>query len=104
MKESPLSGAEGVVPVYRFLNQNTGVHLYTISETERGAVEEQDNFSFEGEVFSAFETQVEGTILIYRFFNADTGAHFYTSSSAERENNLAEFESEGIAYFAFPTE
>ena len=103
----PLSGAEGAVPVYRFLNQDTGVHLYTTSETEREAIEGQDSFSFEGEVFSAFGTQVEGTIPIYRFFNADTGAHFYTPSAAERDNledNLAEFESEGIAYFAFPTE
>ncbi|WP_019503888.1 calcium-binding protein [Pleurocapsa sp. PCC 7319] len=103
----PLSGAEGAVPVYSFLNQDTGVHLYTTSETEKEAVEELDNFSFKGEVFSAFDTQIEGTIPIYRFFNADTGAHFYTPSAAERDNvedNLAEFEYEGIAYFAFPTE
>lgn len=103
----PLSGAEGAVPVYRFLNQDTGVHLYTTSEAEREVVEESNNFSFEGEVFSAFDTQVEGTIPIYRFFNADTGAHLYTPSALERNNvedNLAEFESEGIAYYAFPTE
>ena len=103
----PLSGAEGAVPVYRFLNQDTGVHLYTTSETERETVESLDNFSFEGEVFSAFDTQVEETIPIYRFFNADTGAHLYTPSAAERDNvegNLVEFEYEGIAYFAFPIE
>ena len=100
-----LTGAD--VPVYRFLNQDTGVHLYTISETERDAVQELDNFSFEGEVFSAYDTEVEGAIPIYRFFNATTGAHFYSPSEVERdtvETNLSDFESEGIAYYAFPAE
>ena len=92
-------------PVYRFLNQDTGVHLYTISETERDATQELSNFSFEGEAFSAYETEVEESIPIYRFFNANTGAHFYTPNEAERDNvetNLTEFESEGIAYYALP--
>ncbi len=99
----PLSGQS--TPVYRFLNEDTGVHLYTISETERDAVEDLDNFVFEGEAFSAYETEVEGSIPIYRFFNSTTGAHFYTPSAAERdsvENNLADFQSEGIAYYALP--
>ncbi|MEM8723431.1 MAG: hypothetical protein AAGE84_29800 [Cyanobacteria bacterium P01_G01_bin.39] len=101
----PLTGAEDTVPVYRFLNENTGVHLYTISENERGAVAELENFSFEGEVFSAYETEIEGSIPIYRFFNSTTGAHFYTPSVAERdniENNLPDYQSEGIAYYALP--
>ncbi len=101
----PLTGEAETVPVYRFLNQNTGVHLYTISETERDAVQELDNFSFEGEAFFAYESQVEGSIPIYRFFNNTSGAHFYTPSAAERDNvedNLSEFQSEGIAYYALP--
>ncbi len=92
-------------PVYRFLNEDTGVHLYTVSETERDAVENLDNFIFEGEAFSAYETEVEGSIPIYRFYNSTTGAHFYTPSAAERdsvENDLADFQSEGIAYYALP--
>ncbi|PSB10527.1 hypothetical protein C7B62_09215 [Pleurocapsa sp. CCALA 161] len=101
----PLTGAGEPVPVYRFLNQDTGVHLYTVSEDERDAVENLDNFSFEGEAFFAYETQVEGTIPIYRFFNPTTGAHFYTPSATERDNvteNLPDFQSEGIAYYALP--
>ena len=101
----PLTGAGEPVPVYRFFNQDTGVHLYTVSETERDVVEDLDNFSFEGEVFLAYETEVEGSIPIYRFFNSTTGAHFYTPSVAERdnvENNLPDFQSEGIAYYALP--
>ena len=99
----PLSGQS--TPVYRFFNEDTGVHLYTISETERDAVENLDNFIFEGEAFSAYETEVEGSIPIYRFFNSTTGAHFYTPSATERdsvENDLADFQSEGIAYYALP--
>ncbi|MEM7593535.1 MAG: DUF5666 domain-containing protein [Cyanobacteria bacterium P01_A01_bin.83] len=99
----PLSGQS--TPVYRFLNEDTGVHLYTVSETERDTVENLDNFIFEGEAFSAYETEVEGSIPIYRFFNSTTGAHFYTPSAAERdsvESDLADFQSEGIAYYALP--
>ncbi len=103
----PLTGAGEPLPVYRFLNQDTGVHLYTVDQTERDAVEDLANFSFEGEAFAAYATEVEGSIPIYRFFNSTTGAHFYTPSATERdnvENNLPEYESEGIAYYALPVE
>lgn len=101
----PLTG--GALPVYRFLNEDTGVHLYTISEVERDATENLDNFSFEGEAFFAYDSEVEGSIPIYRFFNSTTGAHFYTPNAAERDNvedNLPDFQSEGIAYYALPFE
>ena len=101
----PLTGANDALPVYRFLNQDTGVHLYTISEAERDATQQLSNFSFEGEAFLAYNTQVEDSIPVYRFLNTDTGAHFYTPSEAERdsvESNLPEFQSEGIAYYALP--
>ena len=101
----PLTG--GSTPVYRFLNQDTGVHLYTVSEAEREATEDLSNFSFEGEAFFAYDTQVDGSIPIYRFFNSTTGAHFYTPLAAERDNveeNLPEFDSEGIAYYALPSD
>ena len=102
----PLTGADDSLPVYRFLNQDTGVHLYTISETERDATEELSNFSFEGEAFSAYASEVEGSIPIYRFFNSVTGAHFYTPSATERDAvvELADYESEGIAYYALSIE
>jgi ELWxxDGT repeat protein len=100
-----LSGQPEPVPVYRFLNQDTGVHLYTISETEKDAVQKLNNFSFEGEALFAYESEVEGSIPIYRFFNSTSGAHFYTPSAGEKDNvedNLPEFQSEGIAYYALP--
>lgn len=102
----PLTGSSDALPVYRFLNEDTGVHLYTISEEERNAVETLDNFSFEGEAFYAYDIQVEGTVPVYRFFNDQTGAHFYTPSVDERDivSGLDGFESEGVAYFALPIE
>ena len=92
--------------MYRFFNQDTGVHLYTTSEIERETVTELDNYSFEGEVFSAYNTEVEGAIPVYRFFNLDTGAHFYTPSVTERDavNELSDYQSEGVAYYALPLE
>lgn len=101
----PLTGAGQPLPVYRFLNQDTGVHLYTISETERSVVENSSSFTYEGEAFLAYNTEVEGTIPIYRFYNSATGAHFYTPSAVEKDNikdNLSGFVSEGIAYYALP--
>lgn len=101
----PLTDAGVPLPVYRFLNRETGVHLYTISETERDAVKNSDSFTYEGYAFFAYETEVEGSIPIYRFFNSSSGAHFYTPSFSEKnyiEDNLPEFESEGIAYYALP--
>ena len=98
-----LTGEE-VVPVYRFFNRDTGVHFYTVSPTERDAVEQLDNFSFEGEAFSAYSTEVAGSVPIYRFFNPTTGGHFYTPSAAERDavEQLDDFSFEGIAYYALP--
>ena len=100
----PLTGSE-VLPVYRFFNQDTGVHLYTISEIEREAVEELSNYLYEGEAFFAYQTEVEGSIPIYRFYNSVNGARFYTPSVVEKnsiEATLPNFQSEGIAYYAFP--
>jgi peptidyl-prolyl cis-trans isomerase A (cyclophilin A) len=103
----PLTGNPEPIPVYRFLNQDTGTHLYTISEAERESVANLDNFNFEGEAFFAYAESESGTIPIYRFFNTQTGAHFYTPSMAEQnsiEENLPNYQSEGIAYYAFPLE
>lgn len=101
----PLTGTREALPVYRFLNLETGVHLYTISENERETVANVNNFVYEGEAFFAYETQVAGSIPIYRLYNSVTGTHFYTPSNAERieiDSNLPEFVSEGIAYYALP--
>ena len=101
----PLTGNPEPKPVYRFFNRDTGVHLYTISETEKESIMKNlSNYTFEGEAFYAYETQVEGTIPVYRFYDATVGAHLYTTSEVEREsieNTLPNYRSEGIAYYTF---
>lgn len=101
----PLTGTPEPKPVYRFFNQDTGVHLYTISEAEKTSIMKNlANFNFEGEAFYAYETQIEGTIPVYRFYDSTIGTHLYTTSSVEREfvkNNLPNYTPEGIAYYAY---
>jgi hypothetical protein len=101
----PLTGSTDPVPVYRFYNSKLGVHLYTIDETERDSIiDNLDNYTFEGEAFSAYATQVEGTIPIYRFFSQELGTHFYTPSVGEKdsvEENLPNYKFEGIAYYGY---
>lgn len=104
----PIAGMDGVSIVHRFLNQNTGVHLYTIDEVEKNYIfENLSNYSYEGEVFTAYDSQVEDTIPIYRFYNSAIDAHFYTASDIEREtvvNNLLDYSYEGVAYYAHQAE
>ena len=101
----PFTGSPEPEKVYRFLNTETGTHLYTTSIIEKESVEENlPNFSLETESFFAFAEEQPGTIPVYRFFNTDTGAHFYTPSEVERgvvEETLPNYQSEGIAYYAF---
>ena len=103
--EDPLTGVE---PVYRFLNNNTGVHVYTISEVEREAILELPNFTDEGIAYYGYETEQLGTTPLYRFYNPVIGAHFYTPNAAERDfvsESLTNYQPEGengVAYHVLP--
>lgn len=103
----PFTGSPDPEKVYRFLNTDTGTHLYTTSEVEKQYVEDNlDNFSLETEFFFAFGDEQPGTVPVYRFYNTETGAHFYTPSAVERESveeTLPNYQAEGIAYYTFPT-
>ncbi|HEY9771346.1 MAG TPA: peptidylprolyl isomerase [Coleofasciculaceae cyanobacterium] len=105
MSVDPFTGSPEPEKVYRFLNQDTGTHLYTTSEVEKQSVEDNlANFSLETEYFFAFGEQQPGTVPVYRFFNTETGAHFYTPSEVERqsvEETLPNYQAEGIAYYTF---
>ena len=102
----PLTGSPEPQKVHRFLNTNTGTHLFTISETEKSFIEDNLDFlSLENDSFFAYTQEQPGTTPVYRFLRPDTGTHFYTSSASERdfvEENLPNYQSEGIAYYAFP--
>lgn len=98
----------GVSPVYRFFNQDTGIHLYTADENEAAFVEENlSNYAAEGVPYYGYDTQVEGTVPLYRFYNESLDAHFYTPSAEERDEFLADsayqLEGEdGIAFYVEP--
>ncbi|MCC0175687.1 hypothetical protein I4641_01675 [Waterburya agarophytonicola K14] len=103
--DDPLTG---ISPVYRFFNTSTGVHLYTINEVERDAIQENlPNYNFEGIAYYAYESEVEGTTAVYRFYNATIDAHFYTPSAVERDavlDGLPDYELEGESGISFYVE
>ena len=77
---------EGVEPVYRFFNTQTGAHLYTMDENEKDyIVDTLANYSFEGIKYYAFETEPANldTIPVYRMLNNQSGAHLFTIDQNE---------------------
>lgn len=93
--------------VYRFLNTDTGVHLYTSSANERDYIEENlPNYIAEGSAYVSVDpfTGSPDPEKVYRFYNTDTGTHLYTTSEIEKqyvEDNLANFNLETESFFAF---
>ncbi len=91
-------------PVFRFYNNRTGTHFYTISGAERDSVlNNYPWFSYEGAVYWAYTGQEAGTSPVYRFYNSRTGTHFYTQSESEKNYVIATypvFAFEGPVYYA----
>jgi hypothetical protein len=93
----------GLSPVHRFFNTQSGVHFYTISETERASVAATlPQFVYEGVAYHASQVAGLGLTPLYRFFVPSKGFHFYTASATERDNlitNLsATYTYEGVGY------
>jgi Protein of unknown function (DUF1566)/Repeat of unknown function (DUF5648) len=93
----------GLSPVHRFFNTQTGVHFYTISESERAnVVATLPHFNYEGVAYHASQVAGAGLIPFYRFFVPSKGFHFYTANEAEKDNivsNLAAtYSFEGVGY------
>lgn len=105
-----LTGAviAGAKEVYRFFNNQTGAHIYTMDEVEKQYIQDNlANYNYEGVKFYAFETdQAEiNTIPIYRMLNSLSGSHLFTTDSNEINHikeNLPHFSLEannGIAFY-----
>ena len=98
---------EGVKPVYRFFNTQTGAHLYTMDENEKSFIEANlPNYSAEGVKYHAFEFEPADieTIPVYRMLNADSGSHLYTIDENELnyiQDNLPNFTLENNGEAAF---
>lgn len=78
----------GTLPAYRFVNQITGDHFYTISENEKVSVLNNPQWGYiaEGIAFYVFSQQETATFPVYRFINSSNGDHFYTISENEKNN------------------
>ncbi len=101
----------GIEPVYRFFNNNTGVHLYTSDVAERDYITNNlSNYTSEGVSYYGYETQEEGTVPLYRLYNPELDAHFYTPSAEEKDAFLAtsnyqlEGGDDGIAFYVQPAD
>ena len=99
-----IAGAE---PVFRFFNQGTGAHLFTMDMNERDYIlDNLDNYQLEGTAYYAFEAEQASieTIPVYRMLNNETGTHLFTSDRNEFnyiQDNLSNFSAEandGIAF------
>lgn len=102
----PLTGAR---PVYRFFNNSTGAHLYTMSEAERDSIDGNlANYTYEGIAYYGYQSDRPGATPLYRFYNPIIDAHFYTPSTAERDAvlaNLPDYQLEsdgGVAFYVEP--
>ena len=102
----PLTGAR---PVYRFFNNSTGAHLYTMSEAERDSISGSlPNYTYEGVAYYGYESDRPGATPLYRFYNPVIDAHFYTPSALERDSILATLpdyrleSGDGIAFYVEP--
>jgi uncharacterized protein (DUF1800 family) len=93
------------VVVWRFYNQNTGVHFYTADAAERELVlASYPNLIDEGGAYRALPSAGTDTTPFWRFYNTQTGAHFYTADAVERTRILAtypQFVDEGVRFHAW---
>ncbi len=99
----------GVKPVYRFFNNTTGAHLYTMSEVERDSISGNlSHYTYEGVAYHGYESDRPGATPLYRFYNPEIDAHFYTPSAVERDSvltNLPDYQLEsndGVAFYVEP--
>ncbi|MGC5224834.1 hypothetical protein ACPW96_19890 [Micromonospora sp. DT81.3] len=96
------------VSVYRFWSSVYYGHFYTADPVERDTVISRwpNVWSYEGERYTAFKSQVPGTVPLYRFWSAALNGHFYTADPAERDQVISVWQNvwsyEGVAYFVYP--
>lgn len=101
---------DGRQDVYRFFDEETGVHFYTSSEVEKdNIVENLPNYNLEGVAYQVEDplTGMNGANVVHRFRNQDTGIHIYTINEVERNfiaENLTNYEYEGEVFAAYTSQ
>jgi peptidoglycan/xylan/chitin deacetylase (PgdA/CDA1 family) len=96
--------AVNLMPVYRFYNVRSGVHLYTADEAEKASIQENlaSTYRYEGVGYSIDTSDAVNSSPLYRFYNFRADVHFYTADEAEKnsiQKNLSStYRYEGVAY------
>ena len=90
--------------MFRFYNQEFGIHLYTTDINERDfIVDELDSYTFEGAVYKTEDpTASEDSTNVYRF-NVAGGGYFYTADEVEKNyivENLGHYTLESSSFAA----
>lgn len=95
-------------PVYRFWSPVYHGHFFTMSVAERDHIiaTYPNVWSYEGERYKAFSTQVPGSVPLYRFWSPVFNGHFFTTDEAEKNSVIARYPNvwsfEGVAYYVYP--
>ncbi|MFJ2541989.1 DUF1524 domain-containing protein [Microbacterium sp. NPDC087589] len=98
------------VAVHRFWSPVYQGHFFTTDVAERDQIIARwpGVWTYEGQRYTAFKTQVAGTIPLYRFWSSTYSGHFYTADPAERAAVIARWpniwKDEGVAYYVYPTD
>lgn len=96
------------VAVHRFWSPVYQGHFFTTDLAERDQIIARwpGVWTYEGQRYTAFKTQVAGTIPLYRFWSNQYSGHFYTADPAERAAVIARWpniwKEEGVAYYVYP--
>lgn len=98
------------VPVYRFWSPLYQGHFFTTDTNERDQIIRRwpGTWTYEGQRYTAFTTQVAGTIPLYRFWSSQYTGHFFTADTAERDAVMKKWPNtwkyEGVAYYVYPSD
>jgi hypothetical protein len=104
---NPCACEPNLVPVYRLSSQGDSRYFWTISESERDALTEQDPdaWTFDGVVFYVYPEGLQpvGSVPVYRFRSKDTNCQFFTISENEKNNLITNYTHvwalDGIAWY-----
>jgi probable HAF family extracellular repeat protein len=100
---APVAGSN-LQPVYRFYNQISQGHFFTINTEEKDNVlsHPEWGYNFEGVGFYAYGASENKASDVYRFYNQTSQGHFFTISAQERDNVLSHpewgYNFEGVAF------
>jgi hypothetical protein len=92
----------GAVPVYRMYNTATGIHFYTISQTDiNGAA--AAGYHLEGIGFYVASPSTPGAFPVYRMYNAKTFIHLWVTNQTDiAAASKAGYSLEGVTFYATP--